>query len=274
MPPCTDPLYPVVNVQYGCVGPNFHPEQMASIDETRTDFLLSGFARTVVAVSLSLVALGWGGDIYDFVADGQLDSKCVGGGNAGLPCAIAADCPGGECQPGTFYGGTLNLMAMPARAADGRPAMCGTFTFNLVDGIGCECTFIANPLNLPEMAFPVLQSLVIHGPACPEGACCLTGGSCQDLLPTQCDSEIGVFHGQGTSCGGDQDSDLIADGCDNCPTVYNPDQADADQDGVGDACDNCPRRSNPDQADHDGDGKGDVCDLCPNGPCRVPLGPQ
>jgi hypothetical protein len=38
----------------------------------------------------------------------------------------------------------------------------------------------------------------------------------------------------------DADDDSIADECDNCPAVWNPDQADADSDGLGDACDNCP----------------------------------
>jgi len=50
---------------------------------------------------------------------------------------------------------------------------------------------------------------------------------------------------------------------DNCPLIYNPDQADTDEDGAdrqGDACDNCPTIRNPDQSDVDRDGLGDACD--------------
>ncbi len=58
----------------------------------------------------------------------------------------------------------------------------------------------------------------------------------------------------------DDDSDGIANEIDNCPTNYNPDQANNDGDSKGNVCDNCPNNSNSDQADLDGDGVGDVCD--------------
>lgn len=80
----------------------------------------------------------------------------------------------------------------------------------------------------------------------------------------------------------DTDGDGHLDSVDNCPTVYNWDQADYDGNGIGDACDpnfvdpnapvdsdgdgiadyldNCPAHPNPNQEDVDGDGLGDACD--------------
>ena len=58
----------------------------------------------------------------------------------------------------------------------------------------------------------------------------------------------------------DKDDDGILDTIDNCPSLYNPDQADGDLDAVGDLCDNCPAAYNPAQVDRNNDGTGDVCD--------------
>jgi hypothetical protein len=45
----------------------------------------------------------------------------------------------------------------------------------------------------------------------------------------------------------DVDYDGVLNAVDNCPNIYNPDQADADGDGVGDICDICPDIYNPAQ---------------------------
>ncbi len=83
----------------------------------------------------------------------------------------------------------------------------------------------------------------------------------------------------GAALADDLDGDGVPNGLDNCPTVFNPDQADLDGDGTGDACDgcaldadgdlicddadNCPGAPNPDQANGDGDPAGDACDCAP-----------
>ncbi|MFB9108515.1 thrombospondin type 3 repeat-containing protein [Flavobacterium gyeonganense] len=70
-----------------------------------------------------------------------------------------------------------------------------------------------------------------------------------------------------TYCGAkddDKDGDGYIDTLDNCPNIFNPDQADEDGDGVGDVCDNCRKKINTDQLDTDKDGVGDVCDNCIN----------
>jgi hypothetical protein len=81
----------------------------------------------------------------------------------------------------------------------------------------------------------------------------------------------------------DLDNDGTSDVDDNCPTVWNSDQADSDGDSIGDFCDacpndadndadsdgicgdvdNCPVNCNLNQLDADGDDIGDVCDVTP-----------
>lgn len=85
-------------------------------------------------------------------------------------------------------------------------------------------------------------------------ACLLAGLSLRPALAQVCHDADG--DGWCEACPG---IDCVLD---NCPNVFNPDQADHDGDGVGDACDNCPREPNPSQEDSDRDGVGNVCDNC------------
>jgi len=55
------------------------------------------------------------------------------------------------------------------------------------------------------------------------------------------------------SKGKDADKDLVADACDTCRTLANPNQADADGDGIGDVCDNCAGNEGPYPGEHDAD---------------------
>jgi hypothetical protein len=89
----------------------------------------------------------------------------------------------------------------------------------------------------------------------------------------------------------DLDDDQVNDDQDNCPGLYNPDQADYDNDDIGDLCDdcidsdhdglgdpefvdnvcpddNCPYAHNPDQFDTDSDGIGDACCCQIRGDCN------
>ena len=82
---------------------------------------------------------------------------------------------------------------------------------------------------------------------CGDGVCQAIG-----LLPetcVTCPKDCGVAT--------DADGDNIADCIDPCPGDA---QNDADTDGLCAASDNCPSAYNPNQADHNGDGEGDVCD--------------
>jgi hypothetical protein len=58
----------------------------------------------------------------------------------------------------------------------------------------------------------------------------------------------------------DSDADGFHDICDNCPYIFNSDQANQDADGVGDVCDNCVRVANAGQENTYGNALGDACE--------------
>ncbi len=57
-------------------------------------------------------------------------------------------------------------------------------------------------------------------------------------------------------------------GCDNCPGIFNPDQADSDGDAIGDACDPCT------DTDADGFGNPGFPNFCPVDLCPFTAGPN
>ena len=67
---------------------------------------------------------------------------------------------------------------------------------------------------------------------------CINAGTTEGSPPDDIDEEL--RSDGAVDIGADEyvdaDSDEIADYADNCPTIYNPDQADFDEDNIGDVC--------------------------------------
>jgi len=103
----------------------------------------------------------------------------------------------------------------------------------------------------------------------------ICAGVCEQATVVMADPfEVTCIDGDGDGFGdpGHPENSCVDD---NCPYIYNPDQADHEGDRIGDVCDddddndgwddiddNCPWIYNPDQADAEDDGLGDVCDEC------------
>ena len=94
---------------------------------------------------------------------------------------------------------------------------------------------------------------------------------CNDAIASIHPGATEVCNDQDDDCDGvvdndefgiDHEGDGVRNACDNCRSIFNPDQENSDSDRFGDLCDNCDFVSNPTQSDGDGDGFGDACDSC------------
>lgn len=188
--PCEDAKYPICDVNYGCVGPDHHPVEMAMIEDgpaARIDSVFHGFGSLCQVDTWSLNVVFRCGT-YD--QGGQESSKCRGGSKTGNACVTHFECPDGTCDAlYPSYAGTLYLIA----GDDIR----GDFTFTFVQ----EGTRLRNPSSPPISNVPYIQPLILHGPTDFAGPCCNEGAyNCTKKSRIECDEQGGRFGGIGESC--------------------------------------------------------------------------
>jgi hypothetical protein len=168
----------------------------------------------------------------------------------------------------TLLGCSTGVASLTGTTTGG--ATTGATTGSSTGGVNPPCTSDGGPISgLPAPGTCDAGLVCLQG-ACTPG-CYIDGGfvqpqtfapdaSCLWCAPTTSLGGWSTYHYTG-----DFDGDGVPDATDNCPTVYNPDQADTDGDGIGDACDNCKFIPNPGQSDINGNGVGDVCDIDQDG---------
>ena len=247
--------------------------------------------------------LGGGGGWCLADADGSgsfCGAKCDGGCPDGYTCEEVDPGTGDavpQCLPadGTCSCNTLAIeeAASTTCATTNEHGTCVGSRYCAIDGLtACDAAVPAAEIcdgadqdcdgGIDEGLVTPCQNANEHG-LCLGEKLCVDGdwASCDAPVPAaevcndlddDCDGEIDEGFPEGC-LDDDSDDDLVPDDDDNCPDVYNPDQADLDGDALGDLCDpdmdgdgilddidNCQGLWNPGQGDWDEDGVGDACD--------------
>ena len=188
------------------------------------------------------------------------------------PCDDEDPCTSDFCDPA--YQQCMNMLNEPGSSCDDGNAC--TFDESCDEQFQCTggSVEICDDMELPmycghaacDPAFGCVVEPDEPGTLCDDfDPCTVTdacddAGSCVGTGAFDCDDDCAGtadYCAAGEGCwyeviGPDTDNDWTPDDCDNCPAVYNPDQADLSEDGVGDACD-----------DTDGDGDLDDSDCQP-----------
>ena len=168
-------------------------------------------------------------------------------------CTLGDTCRDGACQPGTILRNCDDGNACTTDTCDPASGECRHTDTPCDDSNPCTIDN-CDPRSGGCNHFPY------DGAVCDDGNPCTSGDVCRSAActgtPLNCDDgdpcTIDSCDQASGACThvldpGDPDADQYPSCRDNCPLVFNPDQADADADGVGDACDNCPTIPNVDQ---------------------------
>jgi len=213
-----------------------------------------------------------GATIYFGTKDGTAGACDLDSATFSVPVTGAATDATIQCKGyDNFYAGVAgdasdNSLEVCAGKAGGEGTGECIFSFTAPgsEAASCSATITGgSPTPSPVYVAPecVSDADCASCEVCMVGSCVPGADTDLDGVADKCDSCPAVPNPDQA----DLDADGYGDVCDNCPSIAN-DQTDSDEDNVGDACDNCVNAFNPDQSDIDGDGYGDVCDNCPSIP--------